>query len=140
MLYCLRHQKNLKNILIEMNSSKENRKYKTIGEVAKILNLVNKENGSLSTHTIRYWEKEFKQIKPKIFSGSRRYYDEYDINLLKNIKYLLKDRGMTLSGVKKVLNSNDSYVDELCNTSINQKNIIKSKLTKIKKLIEEIKN
>ena len=49
--------------------------YKTISEVAEILNLVNSKNGSLSTHTLRYWEKEFKQIKPKILAGNRRYYD-----------------------------------------------------------------
>ena len=115
-------------------------KLRSISDVAFGLKLFNKKTKKPSNYILRYWEKEFKQIKPKIFSGSRRYYDEYDINLLKNIKYLLKDRGMTLSGVKKVLNSNDSYVDELCNTSINQKNIIKSKLTKIKKLIKEIKN
>ena len=115
-------------------------KYKTIGEVAMILKLISKKNGSLSTHTIRFWEKEFKQVKPKIFSGNRRYYDEYTINLLKKIKYLLKDKGMTLNGVKKVLNSDDSNIDELHNTSIKQKNIIKSKLNKIKKLITNIKS
>ena len=42
--------------------------YKTIGEVAKILNLIDKNSGKLFTHTIRFWEKEFKQVKPKIFS------------------------------------------------------------------------
>ena len=123
-----------------MDKIKENSKYKTIGEVAKILELINKKKGSLSTHTIRFWEKEFKQIKPKVFSGNRRYYDENSINVLRKIKYLLKDKGMTLNGVKKVLNSNDSDIDELYNTSINQKNIIKSKLIKIKKLIKEFKN
>ena len=123
-----------------MSNSNDDSKYKTIGEAAKILNLINKKNGSLSTHTIRFWEKEFKQIKPKIFSGNRRYYDTTNINLLKKIKFLLKDKGMTLNGVKKVLNSENSNVDELYNTSINQKKIIKSKLTKIKKLITEIKN
>jgi len=123
-----------------MDKIKENSKYKTIGEVAKILELFNKKKGSLSTHTIRFWEKEFKQIKPKIFSGNRRYYDENSINVLKKIKYLLKDKGMTLNGVKKVLNSNDSDIDVLYNTSINQKDFIKSKLIKIKKLIKEFKN
>ena len=123
-----------------MDNLKENKKYKTIGEVAKLLNLINKKNGSLSTHTIRFWEKEFKQIKPKIFTGNRRYYDESTINILQKIKYLLKDKGMTLNGVKKVLNSNNSDIDEIYNTSINQKNIIKSKLKKIKKLISEFKN
>ena len=123
-----------------MNSSKEDSKYKTIGEVAKILNLVDKQRGKLSTHTIRFWEKEFKQVKPKIFTGNRRYYDENTINILKKIKFLLKVRGMTLNGVKKVLNSEDSDIDELYNTSIKQKNIIKQKLIKIKKLITEFKN
>ena len=123
-----------------MNNLKEDSKYKTIGEVAKILNLVDKQRGTLSTHTIRFWEKEFKQVKPKIFTGNRRYYDENSINILKKIKFLLKVRGMTLNGVKKVLNSEDSDIDELYNTSIKQKNIIKQKLIKIKKLITEFKN
>ena len=116
-----------------MNETKENKKYKSIGEVAKILNLVNKKKGSFSAHTIRFWEKEFKQIKPKVFSGKRRYYDEKTINLL------LKDKGMTLNGVKKVLKYGDSYIDELHNTSIKQKDIVKSKLIKIKKILNKLK-
>ena len=123
-----------------MNSKREESKYKTIGEVAKILNLINQKNGLPSTHTIRFWEKEFKQIKPKIFTGNRRYYDENSINILKKIKYLLKEKGMTLNGVKKVLNSTDSDIDEFYNTTINQKNIIKAKIIKIKKLVKEIKS
>ena len=123
-----------------MINTKEESKYKTIGEVAKILNLINKKNGSPSTHTIRFWEKEFKQIKPKIFTGNRRYYDENSINVLKKIKFLLKDQGMTLNGVKKVLNSKDSDIDELYNTSIKQKKIIKSKILKIKELLNKFKD
>ena len=123
-----------------MDKFKENSKYKTIGEVAKILRLYNKKNGSLSTHTIRFWEKEFKQIKPKIFSGNRRYYDDNLINTLKKIQFLLKDKGMTLIGVKKVLNSENSDIDELYNTTIKQKYIIKSKLKNIKKIITYIKD
>ena len=53
---------------------KNSEAYKTIGEIAKELNLINKKTGSLQTHTLRYWEKEFKQIKPKIMAGKRRYY------------------------------------------------------------------
>ena len=123
-----------------MNNLKEDSKYKTIGEVAKILNLFNKQNGSLSTHTLRFWEKEFKQIRPKIFSGNRRYYDQNSINILKKIKYLLKDKGMTLNGVKKVLNSENSDIDELYNTTIKRKNNIISKVKKIKKIITNMKN
>ena len=139
MLYCLKLQKISKNLLTRMDNSIKDNKYKTIGEVAKILNLYNKRNGSLSTHTLRFWEKKFKQIKPKIFYGNRRYYDENSINILKRIKYLLKVKGMTLNGVKKVLNSDNSDVDELYNTSIKQKNIIKSKIKNIKKIIINIK-
>ena len=123
-----------------MNRTKEFSKYKTIGEVARILNLINKKKGSFSTSTIRFWEKEFKQIKPKLFINNRRYYDDNSINILKQIKYLLKDKGMTLNGVKKLLNAADSNIDDYDNKSINHKNIIKSKLKNIKNIITEIKN
>ena len=123
-----------------MYSSRENSKYKTIGEVAKILNLIDKKRGSLSTHTIRFWEKQFKQIKPKIFSGNRRYYDENSINVLKKIKYLLKDKGMTLIGVKKVLNSENSDIDEIYNTTIRHNNVIRTKINSIKNIINELKD
>ena len=139
MLFSSKLQKSLKTLLIMSLNSKGGSKYKTIGEVAKILNLIDKKKGTLSTHTIRFWEKEFKQIKPKIFSGKRRYYDENSINVLKKIKYLLKKRGMTLIGVKKVLNSEDSNIDEMYNTTIKQTNIIKSKIKKIKDIIKDLK-
>ena len=119
---------------------RENSKYKTIGEVAKILNLIDKKRGSLSTHTIRFWEKQFKQIKPKIFAGNRRYYDENSINVLKKIKYLLKEKGMTLIGVKKVLNSENSDIDEMYNTTIRRNSIIRSKINNIKNIILELKD
>ena len=77
--------------------------YRSIGEVAEILNLKNNKNGSLNTHTIRFWEKNFKQIKPKTFDSKRRYYDNDAIEVLKKIKYLLKEEGMTIEGVKKML-------------------------------------
>ena len=115
--------------------------YKSIGEVAKILDLVNKKTGKLNTHTIRFWEKEFRQIRPKIFSGKRRYYDNKTIEILKKIKFLLKERGMTINGVKKYLiNQNSFDLDEFSNTSINSKNNnLKSQIEKISKLVKEIK-
>jgi len=66
--------------------NENNKTYKTIGEVAKILNLVDKKTGKLSTHTLRFWEKEFKEVKPRIFSGNRRYYDNNSIKMFKNCK------------------------------------------------------
>ena len=103
--------------------------YKSIGEVAKILNLVNEKNGSLNTHTLRFWEKEFKNINPKIFAGRRRYYDKSSIELLKKIKFLLKDQGMTIKGVKKALSSSTSFnLDDLSNKLKNYINNINEKI------------
>ncbi|WP_415309287.1 MerR family transcriptional regulator [Candidatus Pelagibacter sp. Uisw_099_02] len=120
---------------------KSNKAYKSIGEVAKILDLVNKKKGSLNTHTIRFWEKEFKQIKPNILNGNRRYYSNDTIEVLKKVKYLLKDQGMTINGAKKVLNSDKSLkLDELPNNSINADYSIKNKLKKISNLIRQIKD
>ena len=118
---------------------KKNSTYKTIGEVAEILNLINKKNGKLITHTIRFWEKEFKQIKPKIFSGKRRYYDEATINKLKEIKYLLKDKGLTIKGAKKFLNNETSSIDERNNSNINNIKNLKSKILKISNLVKSLK-
>ena len=123
-----------------MNKSDDS--YKSIGEVAKILNLVNKKKGSLNTHTIRFWEKEFNNIKPKIFAGKRRYYDNKSIEVLKKIKFLLKNQGLTIKGAKKVLSTSESFrLDDLSNKPINvDKNIVlKKKISKISKLIKEIK-
>ena len=118
----------------------ENKKtYKSISEVAKILNLVNKKNGKLSTHTIRFWEKQFKQIKPYVFSGKRRYYDDKSILILKKIKFLLKNKGMTIKGVKIELQNTKSELDEFDNKTINKKNI-KNKLSKIASIIKSIKS
>ena len=120
---------------------KTNKAYKSIGEVAKILNLVNEKKGTLNTHTIRFWEKEFKQIKPNILNGNRRYYNNDTIEILKKVKYLLKDQGMTINGAKKVLNSDKSLkLDDLPNNSINTDYSIKIKLKKISNLIKQIKN
>ena len=107
---------------------KNNNAYKSIGEVAKILDLVNEKKGTLNTHTIRFWEKKFKQIKPKILNGNRRYYNSETIDILKKVKYLLKDQGMTINGAKKVLNSDKSLkLDELPNNSISGNYSIKKK-------------
>ena len=122
--------------------NKFNDSYKSIGEVAKILNLVNKKKGSLNTHTIRFWEKEFNNIKPKIFAGKRRYYDNKSIEVLKKIKFLLKNQGLTIKGAKKVLTTSETFrLDDLSNKLINvDKNIVlKKKISKISKLVKEIK-
>ena len=121
--------------------NKSDSAYKSIGEVARILSLINKKNGNLNTHTIRFWEKEFKQIKPIILAGKRRYYNNSSIEILKKIKYLLKDQGMTINGAKKLLNDNKSLkLDDYSNRSINIDNFkIKIKLKNISNLVKQIK-
>lgn len=125
--------------------NKSNEAYKTIGEVAKALDLINKKNGKPQTHTVRYWESQFKQIIPKIRAGGRRYYSFKTFKIIKNIKYLLKDKGLTINGVKKILNNRvpDSIDDDI-NLGINSsnfetKNMIKTKIKNISKIIKELK-
>ena len=117
---------------------KSSKAYKTIGEVAEILELDSIGNkNKKNTHTIRYWESEFKQIKP-IIINKRRHYNDKNIDILKKIKFLLKDKGMTISGVKKQLNEDFFDVDANENKTINALNL-KFKLNKINKLIKDLK-
>ena len=119
--------------------NKSDQAYKTIGEVVNILNSDEKSKIKIASHTIRFWEKEFKQIKPIILSGNRRYFDLNSIKLLKKIKYLLKDQGMTINGVRKLLKSKEPLkLDELANNSIKADNI-KNKILKLSNLIKSIK-
>ena len=60
---------------------------------------------------MRYWEKEFKEINPKKINN-RRYYSSKQVEIIKMIKFLLKNKGMTISGVKKLLNSNINKLDD----------------------------
>ena len=120
--------------------------YKTIGEAAKELDLINKKTGRLQTHTIRYWESQFKQIKPSIRAGRRRYYSKRDIKIINYIKFLLKEKGLTINGVKKILNDKDMHsIDDSSNLGVYKRDIktskvIKNKVKNIVKIIKELKN
>ena len=113
--------------------------YKTIGEVAKILSLSFNGKKVITTHTIRFWEKKIKQIKPKVLNGNRRYYNLENIELLKKVYFLLKEKGMTINGVKKIFNDNDSLkLDEISNQSIRTADF-KKKLVKISNILKNLK-
>ena len=123
---------------------KKSEAYKTIGEVAEIVGLVDKKRGTLSTHTIRFWEKEFSQIKPKILSGKRRYYSNKEIHIIKLIKYLLKEKGMTIKGVKAILSNPESLsLDYTTKYGVSNqffnKEKIKDKIKKISEIIDGLK-
>jgi len=69
--------------------------FRTISEVAEIL--------EIPAHVLRFWESRFTQIKPVKRGGGRRYYRPQDIDLLRGIRDLLYDDGMTIKGVQKIL-------------------------------------
>ena len=120
--------------------------YKTIGEVTKELGLIDKKTGHLQTHTLRYWETQFKQIRPLIKAGKRRYYSKKNFQIIKLIKFLLKEKGLTINGVKKILNNPKIHsLDDNMNLGVYKPDlqntkIIKNKVKKISKIIKELKN
>ena len=116
-------------------------KFSNISEVSKILGLTDPMTNKPLNHILRYWEKEFKQVKPKKINN-RRYYSMEDIRILKTIKFLLKDSKMTISGAKNLLNSNVKKLDDSTDDSLkNIHNImlIRKKSKKIQKKILELK-
>ena len=115
-------------------------KYISITELSKLLDLINRSNNKPLNHIIRYWEKEFKQIKPKIINN-RRYYSYDQVEIIKKIKFLLKNKGMTINGVKKILDIKGFKLDDDNSNSLKKdyyKNLIKNKskllLEKVKKI------
>ena len=127
------------------NINKNDTSYRTIGESAKEIGLIDKKSGLLQTHTIRYWETQFRQIKPTIKAGGRRYYSARDIKVINYIKFLLKEKGLTISGVKKILNESgsrslDDYMGlGVYKPDLKTNNIIKNKVKNISKIIKELK-
>ena len=128
------------------NNIKKHDAYKTIGETAKVLGLMNKKTGRLQTHTIRYWETQFKQINPSIRAGGRRYYSKKDIKIINHIKFLLKEKGLTVNGVKKILREDKNHsIDDSVNLGVYKQDLkstetIKEKIKNISKIIKELKN
>jgi len=115
------------------------KKLLNISELSKSINLIDVRTNKPLNHVIRYWEKEFKQIKPQVIK-KRRYYSEKQIDLIKLIKFLLKEKGMTINGVKNLLKSNINSLDDYHSDSLKtdyHKEKIKSKS---KVILEKIKN
>ena len=109
-----------------------------ISELSKELNLVNKKTGKPANYILRFWEREFKEIKPTILKGKRRFYDKNQINKIKYIKYLLKDKGLTIKGVKKVLKDKKNI--DGTNKSNVDKDYLKDNIKKrSKKILHKIK-
>ena len=127
------------------STNKKNTVYKTIGEATKQLGLIDKNTGRLQTHTIRYWQSQFKQIKPSIKAGKRRYFSEKDIKIIRHIQFLLKEKGLTISGVKKLLSIKKSHsIDAtpdygVYKSDLSESKSIKDKIRNISKIVKELK-
>ncbi len=103
--------------------------YRTIAEVADELRL--------QQSTLRYWEKEFPQIKPKTNGRGVRHYRDEDVQTLKLIHHLVKERGMTLQGARKKLEDNKEQTAQ--NHAIVQRLLrIKEELLEIRKELDRL--
>ena len=117
-------------------------KFYNISDLSKILNLINPSNKKPLNHIIRYWEKQFKQVKSKKINN-RRYYSSKQVETLKLIKFLLKNKGMTVSGVKNILNLNIKKLDDYNSDSLKAeyyKDNIKKKSRSILEKIKKLRN
>ena len=113
-------------------------KFFKISEVSKILNLIDPKSEKPANHTIRFWEKNFKKIKP-ILINKRRYYTEKQIQIFRLIKFLLKDKGMTIKGVKNLLKNNINNLDDYDLNSLKADYHKKNIRLKSKKILDKIK-
>ena len=113
-------------------------KYIKITELSKILGNIDRKTKKPLNHILRYWEKEFKQIKPKIIN-KRRYYSLKQVETVKMISFLLKNKGMTISGVKNILNSNLNKLDDKNEISLKTVCFKNSLKLKTKHLLDKIR-
>ncbi len=114
------------------------KKYVSISELSKELNLVNSTTKKPLNYVLRFWEQKFRQIKPKIIN-KRRYYSLEQVQLIKLINFLLKNKGLTINGVKNILNSNINKLDDYDSHSLKTDYLKKNLKEKSFKVLEKIK-
>ena len=113
-------------------------KFFNISEVSKKINLINPVTKRPLNYILRFWEKEFIQIRPKKINN-RRYYSAKQVETIKMIKFLLKNKGMTISGVKNLLKVNINRLDDLNHHSLKQDYYKISLKNKSKIILEKLK-
>ena len=123
--------------------TKDKNAYRTISEAAREIGLIDKKKNKVNTHTLRFWEKEFKQITPRILSGNRRYYSNKDMKFLKLVYELLKNQGFTIQGARKLLNDRSIKLDDNLTLGVKRKNLegsLKKRTEKIKIILNRLKD
>ena len=108
-----------------------------ITQLSKILNLVDPASKKPLNHTLRYWEREFKDIRPKKINN-RRYYSLKQVEIIKLIKFLLKNKGLTILGAKKFLDKKINKLDDTNALSLKTEYYKSSLKLKSKSLLSKI--
>ena len=108
-----------------------------ISEVSKKLDLINPLTKKPLNHVLRYWEKEFSEIRPKKINN-RRYYSSEQVEIIRLIKFLLKNKGMTINGVKNFIRSNTNKLDVRDSNSLKADYYKQSLKRKSKLLLEKL--
>ncbi len=89
------------------------------------------------THILRYWEKEFSQLNPKKNNAGNRVYSENDLNIVRQIKSLIRDEKLSLAGAKEKMAEFHSAGDKSSNDG-NSVSLSENELLEMKKLLKEI--
>ena len=120
-----------------MNSKKNSRYLYSISEIVKTINLELNNNQKITVNTIRFWEKKFSTIKSIRLNGNRRLFNKDNLEKIKFIRFLLKDRGLSIIGAQKILKEFKKLDDY--NSSSVRNNIIKTNFkNKAKKILDKI--
>ena len=101
------------------------KRYFTIGEVSKLCDL--------KPHVLRYWEQEFDQIEP-VKRSNRRYYQHQDILLIREIKGLLYEQGLTIAGAKQYLTAGSGHDDQ-----VRYKQLIRQSITELEDILKSMR-
>ncbi len=75
------------------------KRYFTIGEASELC--------AVKPHVLRYWEQEFEQLAEIKRRGNRRYYQQHDVLMIRQIRNLLYDQGFTIGGARQRLSSSE---------------------------------
>jgi DNA-binding transcriptional MerR regulator len=81
------------------------KRYFTIGEVSDLC--------AVKPHVLRYWEQEFPQLRPTKRRGNRRYYQQRDVLMVREIRSLLYDQGFTIGGARQRLSGHEAKNDKI---------------------------
>ena len=113
------------------------KKFLSISDLSGLLNLIDKKSKKPLNHVLRYWEKEFSQLRPKIIN-KRRYYSDKQVEIAQLIKFLIKDKGLTIRGTRNFLKNNINKLDDDNSDSLKTSYLRKKLKDKTKTLLERI--